>query len=95
MLARLTLKEMTNRPVIIAVVAFSEPVTDMMIARMGLASLSMSSTEPIAEMRTLTMMKPRTPFMKMDQNMARGTADLAFRVSSLMWMALSKPGVVR
>jgi hypothetical protein len=29
--------------------------------------------------------------MKMDQNIARGTADLAFRVSSDMWMALSKP----
>lgn len=77
-----------------AVVAFVEPVASRRMAMMGLAELRASSTEPMAERRMLTMMKPRTPFMKMDQNMARGTADLAFRVSSLMWIAESKPSTV-
>lgn len=91
MLARLTLKDTTKRPVIIAVVAPFDPVMARRMARTGEEALRASSTEPMETKMTQTMMKPKQPFMKMDQNMARGTADLALRVSSLMWIALSNP----
>lgn len=81
-----------NNPVTIAVVAAVEPVAVCRIATMGLLELRASSTEPIATRITITIMNPRTPFMKIDQNIARGTADFAFRTSSLMWIAESKPG---
>jgi hypothetical protein len=91
MLARLTLKEMIKRPAIMAVVALLEPVALRRMAWIWLGWRSMSSTEPMAEIRTFTIMNPSTPFIKMDQNIALGTADLALRVSSDMWIALSKP----
>lgn len=50
-----------------------------------------TSIGPIEMRNTDIWMMAMIPFMKMDQKMARGTADLAFLVSSLMWMALSKP----
>lgn len=61
---------------------------------MGCDAFNVSSTEPIEMSIMIIMTKARVPFMKMDQNMALGTADLALRVSSLMWSALSKPGKV-
>lgn len=51
---------------------------------MGCDAFNVSSTEPIEMSIMIIMTKARVPFMKMDQNMALGTADLALRVSSLM-----------
>lgn len=42
----------------------------------------------------MIMMRPRIPFVKMAQNMAVGTARLALRVSSPIWMTLSKAGTL-
>lgn len=38
----------------------------------------------------IIMIRPRIPFVKMAQNIAVGTARLALRVSSPIWMTLSK-----
>lgn len=78
-----------------AVVAAVEPVTFWRMAIIGLAALKVSSTEPIDTRIIITMTYPRTPFMKIDQNIALGTADLACRTSSLIWMAESKPKNLR
>ena len=91
MLARLIENEITKSPVTIAVVAAVEPVTVCRMATIGLLEARASSTEPIETRITITMTYPRTPFMKIDQNMARGTADFAFRTSSLIWIAESNP----
>lgn len=53
-------------------------------AMMGWAEPKVSSTEPIDTRIMITMIKARTPFMTIDQNIARGTADFAFLVSSLI-----------
>jgi len=84
-------KLIRNNPVTIAVVAAVEPVTACRMATIGLLEFRASSTEPIETRITMTITYPRTPFMNIDQNMARGTADFAFRTSSLMWIAESKP----
>lgn len=75
---------MTNRPVTMAVVAATEPVAVCKIATIGLLEFKASSIDPIDTSMTMTMTYPKTPFINIDQKIARGTADLAFLTSSLM-----------
>lgn len=50
----------------------------------GCDALRVSSMEPIETKIMMTMMNAREPFMKIDQNIARGIADFVILVSSLI-----------
>lgn len=92
MVVMLPLRPRRTKQQMMTVVAACDPVVLSRIVAKGFAEPRTVSTSPIYVSMRAAMITPRVPLMPMDQTMALGTADLALRVSSLMWMTPSTPG---
>jgi hypothetical protein len=91
-LPNVTAIETKSRPDTMAVAASTDPVACVQISIIGNAAFTAASRSPRQNNNTRMIAHARTPFKATVQNIARGTACRAFRTSSDMCTAPSKPG---
>jgi hypothetical protein len=94
-----TLPKETDMPIVWVMPTNAEAnvgdfVADRKIVRTAYGDSRMSSTSPIVKRNMIAIVKARAPLMHIDQNIARGTAQRAIRVSSPMCATPSNPANV-